>query len=214
MNEQIERLCFHMRMAAFSLRRKIFLLPLEKPLDGSELTGLMKEEIRKLREQDESLQREREEYIRSEPILIPQNTMFFGGGKSKKKVNFWNAGHYRADIQKAYAWAISHGINVFVVDYSKPIGLLALETLLDLRCADESFRLYAVQTARARSTKSYRLIRETDIEIIQMLAKCDYFFHYLTIVEMFDKISSKVGYRYNEDGIQIDDTNLEGWNDE
>lgn len=213
MNEQIKRLCFHTRMTLFSVRKKFFPLSLGKILDSSELTKLTKEEVHELKELDKSLQQEHEEYIRSEPILIPQNTMYFGGGRPKKKVNFLSANHYRADIQKAYAWAISHGINVFVVDYAKPIGLLALETLLDLRCSGETFRLYAVQTARLRCLKSYRLIRETDVEIFLMLAKCDYHFHYLTILEMFDKISSRVGYLYNEDGIQVEETNLEGWDD-
>lgn len=213
MNKQIDRLCFHMRMSVFSLRRKFFPLSLERILKGSELTEFTKEEVHELKKLDKCLQQEREEYIRSEPILIPQNTMYFGGGRPKRKVNFLNASHYRADIQKIYAWAISHGINTFVVDYAKPIGLLAMETLLDLRCAGETFNLYAVQTAHIRHMKSYRLIRETDIEIIKMLVKCDYYFHNLTILEMFDKISSKVGYHYNEDGIQIDETNLEGWDD-
>ena len=214
MNEQFYRLCFHMRRTASSLRSKLFPFSLNKILESANDLAATVEEIEEFRELDKRLQQEYEEHIRSEPVLIPQNTMYFGGGRNKKRVNFLNADHYRAEIKKAYTLAISHGINVFVVNYSKPIGLLALEILLDLRCAGETFRLYTVHTAPVRYIKSYRLIRETDIEIFWMLSKCDYRYNRLTTLEMFYKISSRVGYIYNEDGIQIEETNLEGWDDE
>lgn len=213
MNKQIERLRFHIRMTLFSLREKFFPMSLAKVLESPELAEFTKEEVDELREMDKLLEQEDEEYVRSEPILVPQNTMYFGGGKSKKKVNCLNASYYRTDIQQACTWALSHGINVFVVNYARPIGLLALETLLDLRRAGETFQLYVDQITHIRHMKSYRLIRETDIEIIFMLSQCDYRFQRLTILERFDKISSRVGYRYNEDGIHIDKTNLEGWED-
>lgn len=213
MNKQIERLRFHIRMTLSFLREKFFPISLAKVLESPELTEFTKEEVDELREMNELLEQEDEEYVRSEPILVPKNTMYFGGGKSKRKVNCLNASRYRADIQQACTWALSHGINVFVVNYARPIGLLALETLLDLRRAGEMFQLYVDQITHIRHMKSYRLIRETDIEIIFMLSQCDYRFQRLTILERFDKISSRVGYRYNEDGIHIDKTNLEGWED-
>ena len=214
MNEQFYRLCFHMRRTASSLRSKLFPFSLNKILESANDLAATVEEIEEFRELDKRLQQEYEEHIRSEPVLIPQNTMYFGGGKSKKKVNCLNASRYRADIQQACTWALSHGINVFVVNCARPIGLLALETLLDLRRAGETFQLYVDQITCIRHMKSYRLIRETDLEIIFMLSQCDYRFQRLTILERFDKIASKVGYRYNEDGIHIDERNLEGREDE
>ena len=214
MNEQFYRLCFHMRRTASSLRSKLFPFSLNKILESANDLAATVEEIEEFRELDKRLQQEYEEHIRSEPVLIPQNTMYFGGGKSKKKVNCLNASRYRTDIQQACTWALSHGINVFVVNYARPIGLLALETLLDLRRAGETFQLYVDQITCIRHMKSYRLIRETDLEIIFMLSQCDYRFQRLTILERFDKIASKVGYRYNEDRIHIDERNLEGREDE
>ena len=214
MNEQFHRLCFHMRRTASSLRSKLFPFSLNKILESANDLAATVEEIEEFRELDKRLQQEYEEHIRSEPVLIPQNTMYFGGGKSKKKVNCLNASRYRADIQQACTWALSHGINVFVVNCARPIGFLALETLLELRHAGETFQLYVDQITCIRHMKSYRLIRETDLEIIFMLSQCDYRFQRLTILERFDKIASKVGYRYNEDGIHIDERNLEGREDE
>lgn len=206
MKKQIKRLLFQMDK---------FLLPLQTKFSPPSFEGLelSKEEAEKVNKVVDSYYEER---IRSEPVLTPQNTMLFGGGPHKKKLYFFNANYYRADIRKVYAWATAHGINVFVVDYTTPIGLLALETLLDLRHAGENFRLYALQAAPISYRRSYRLFRETDIELIFLIQKCDYRFNQcdLTILEIFDKISSKVGYLYNEDGIRINETNLEGWDEE
>ena len=107
MNKQIERLRFHIRMTLFFLREKFFPISLAKVLESPELTEFTKEEVDELREMNELLEQEDEEYVRSEPILVPQNTMYFGGGKSKRKVNCLNASRYRTDIQQACTWALS-----------------------------------------------------------------------------------------------------------
>lgn len=206
MKKQTKRLLFQMDEFLTRLRIKFF----PPSFEGLELST---EEANKVSRIVDSYYEER---IRSEPVLMPQNTMLFGGGPHKKKLHFFNAAHYRADIRKAYAWAAAQGINVFVVDYTTPVGLLALETLLDLRHAGEGFRLYALQGAPISYRRSYRLIRETNIELIFLTRECDYHFSQcdLTILEIFDKISSKAGYFYNEDGIRINETNLEGWDEE
>ena len=100
MNEQFYRLCFHMRRTASSLRSKLFPFSLNKILESANDLAATVEEIEEFRELDKRLQQEYEEHIRSEPVLIPQNTMYFGGGRNKKRVNFLNADHYRAGIKK------------------------------------------------------------------------------------------------------------------
>ena len=75
MNKQIERLRFHIRMTLFSLREKFFPMSLAKVLESPELAEFTKEEVDELREMDKLLEQEDEEYVRSEPILVPQNPM-------------------------------------------------------------------------------------------------------------------------------------------
>lgn len=89
MNEQFYRLCFHMRRTASSLRSKLFPFSLNKILESANDLAATVEEIEEFRELDKRLQQEYEEHIRSEPVLIPQNTMYFGGGRNKKRVNFF-----------------------------------------------------------------------------------------------------------------------------
>ena len=83
MNKQIERLRFHMWRTRFFLRENFFPMSLAKDLESPELAEFTKEEVNELREMHELLEQEDEEYACSEPILVPQNTMYFGGGKSK-----------------------------------------------------------------------------------------------------------------------------------
>ena len=61
---------------------------------------MTKEEVNELRGVNEVLDHEEEEHIRYEPVLMPQNTMYFGGGHHKKKLNFLDASRYRTDISR------------------------------------------------------------------------------------------------------------------
>ena len=83
MNEQFYRLCFHMRRTASSLRSKLFPFSLNKILESANDLAATVEEIEEFRELDKRLQQEYEEHIRSEPVLIPQNTMYFGGRQAR-----------------------------------------------------------------------------------------------------------------------------------
>lgn len=184
MKKQTSRLHFNIALQASRLQRRLFPMPLK------EIPELEEAEAEKL---EELLDQEHEEYIRSEPVLIPRNTMLLGDNGPQIRCNFLTANRYRTAIHQVYEWAIAHNINVFIVDYTTPVGLLAMETLLDLRSSGEQFNLYAVKSKRISRRKSYRLIRETEIKLIWSINKCDY--HYLGIYMpgLLKKIRSNVG---------------------
>ena len=161
-----------------------------------------------LRAYDAELQNDLDEYTRMEPTLCPRRTLLFGGGYYSRKCNFLTASRYRKHIRHTYTWAVEHKIDTFIVDYTTPIGLLALETLLSLRDAGESFHLYAVRSISVRERKSYRLIRETPIEIIFLQLNCDYTYRSPNFIDMKEKVYSKVGVLCNTKGIRIMRENL------
>ena len=127
-----------------------------------------------LQELSRTLVEEYEEYINSEPVLAPQTTILFAGQDHGRRCNFLTARRYRTYIRLSYAWARKQGITTFIVDYTTAFGLLAMETLLELRSKGADFVLYAMNSRHFARRKSYRLIPETDIEIAWDLSKCDY----------------------------------------
>ncbi|RKI64551.1 hypothetical protein D7V91_16025 [bacterium 1xD42-67] len=145
---------------------------------------------------------EYEEYMSSEPVLVPQDTMLFSSGHHSRRCNFLTARRYRAYIRMSYIWAQKHGINTFIADYTTPFGLLALETLLELRSIGEDFTLYTINSRHIGRRKSYRLIWETDLELAWILAKCDYRYQCLYSADTLYKIYLNSGTHCNEDGIQ------------
>lgn len=138
-----------------------------------------------------------EDMMCSRPVLTMRRTMLFGGQNTSMKCNFLSAHFFRSNIRQAFAWAVDHGIDVFIVDYTNPIGLLAMETLIGLRNAGE-FYLYAVQGRTISKRKSYRLIWETNLELIFLVQKCDYNYGRLFVREMDEEIFSKSGVIYTE----------------
>ena len=161
-----------------------------------------------LKAYDAELQNDLDEYVRMEPTLCPHRTLLFSGGYYSRKCNFLTASRYRKHIKRTYTWAVKRGIDTFIADYTTQIGLLALETLLSLRDAGEAFHLYAVRTISVRERKSYRLIRETPIEIIYLELQCDYIYRPPYFMEMKEKVYSKVGVLCNTKGIRIMRENL------
>lgn len=137
------------------------------------------------------------------PILVPHRTLLYGGGYHRKACNFITANRYRNYIQGSYRWAVQQGFDTFITDLATPFGLLALETLLEFRDKGESFCLYAVRSKLITLRKSYRLIRETPIEMIILEGKCDYTFLYLDNDALVEKIISKIGACCNTNGIRI-----------
>ena len=94
------------------------------------------------------------------------------------------------------------GITTFIADYTTPFGLLAFEILLELRSTGANFTLYAVSSRHIGRRRSYRLIKETDLELAWNLAKCDYRYQCLYSVDTLYKIYSNSGTHCTEDGIR------------
>lgn len=232
MKKQFSRLCFHVKKKLFKLRVDLFPGSCMGKLEGylsKEETNQIWENIRKSNQEtgqaitdleftdedidsleDENLDFLGEEIFDSGPALSFRNTMLFEGKSTSKKCNFLTAPFYRSNIRRAYFWATAHGIDVFIVDYTCPIGMLAMETLLDLRDSGEKFHIYAVRGKYICARRSYRLIKETNLELIFMTGKCDYNYSHLFVQEMKEKILSKVGVIYTEKGIYVKDELLEG----
>lgn len=148
-----------------------------------------------------TLAEECEEYIGSEPVLVPQTTILFTGRNQRRRCNFLTARRYRTYIRLSYAWARKQGVTTFVVDYTTAFGLLAMETLLDIRNTGADFALYAISSRRFARRKSYRLIPETNIEVAWDLSKCDYRYQCPYSVDTLKRVCASVGIRCTEDGI-------------
>lgn len=144
-----------------------------------------------------------EEFLDIEPNLNPQQTILCGGGYYRKSCNFLTANKFRSYIRKTYFWASKRGIDVYITDVATPFGLLALETLLSLRNEGEHFQLYSVRSKLFVKRKTYRLIRETPVEMALLESKCDYCYQFLDPSEMVHKILSKSGLWCNTRGIRI-----------
>ena len=160
------------------------------------------EDSEELQQLAKDLEAEYEEYVSSEPVLVPQTTILFTSGQHSHRCNFLTARRYRTYIRRSCTWAQEHGITTFIVDYTTPFGLLALEILLELRNAGANFALYTISSRHTCQRKSYRLIQETDIEIAWNLAKCDYRYQCLYSVDTVHRVYSNAGTRCTEDGIR------------
>lgn len=160
------------------------------------------EDSEELQQLAKELEAEYEEYINSEPVLVPQTTILFTSGRHSRRCNFLTASRYRTYIRQSCTWAQEHGITTFIADYTTPFGLLALEILLDLRNIGANFTLYAISSRHVCRRKSYRLIQETDIEIAWDLSKCDYRYQCLYSVDTLYRVYSNAGTHCTEEGIK------------
>lgn len=144
-----------------------------------------------------------EELLGVEPLLVPQRTILYGGGYHRKTCNFITAKRYRSYIRQSYFWAVQQGFDTFITDVATPFGLLALETLRDLRSEGETFYLYTVRSKMFAQRKSYRLIPETPLELAFLEGSCDYRYLHLYKKEMLEKVLSKIGAVCNPKGIRL-----------
>ena len=141
-----------------------------------------------LKDFSKMVEEEYEERITCEPVLDPKTTILFTSGHHRRRCNFLTARRYRTYIRLSYLWAREQGITTFITDYTTPFGLLAMETLLELRSTGADFVLYAISSRYFARRKSYRLIPETDIEIAWNISKCDYRFQCLYSVDTLHKV--------------------------
>lgn len=61
--------------------------------------------------------------------------------------------------------------------YYTPLGLLALEVLVELREQDENFHVYAVRSIYFGKRKTYRPIPEAPVELAFLATRADYSYH-------------------------------------
>ena len=147
----------------------------------------------------------REQYEKKDagrPHLDPRRTMLIRSRRNERRCNALTAPFYRRKILKVVAWAQQRGITAFMTDYYTPLGLLALETLLELRKQGANFRVYAVRSCYFGQRRTYRLVRETGVEMAFLPSRADYSFHDdpdETIMELMPCAWT----RYSEEGIWI-----------
>ena len=119
------------------------------------------------------------DHEKNEPSLTPEKTMLIFSRPEEHKCNAFTASSYRHKVHTAIGWAQKNGVNTFLADYCTPLGLLALEELIELRKAGEDFRVYGVRSTYIGKRKTYRLVRETPIEMAFLAARADYTYHEL-----------------------------------
>lgn len=116
------------------------------------------------------------EHRENEPKLNPRRTMLIQSRPDENSCNMLTAGSYQQKILNAVEWGKEHGITTFLVDYATPLGILALETLVELRKTDDAFRVYSVKSLPITKRKTYRLIPETGAELAMLSTSTDYSF--------------------------------------
>ena len=142
------------------------------------------------------------DHANAEPELDPRRTMLFYSRTDESGCNAITAPSFRNRILNALEWAQEHGITVFLADYTTPFGLLALETLVELRESDNSFRVYAVRGMPIAMRKSYRLVPETKIELAFLAARADYDYHVLP-AEAIVRIMPNAATQCSEKGLWV-----------
>lgn len=151
-----------------------------------EESGLDDEAAAKL---EEDLDLTYQNYLETEPVFDPARTMVFYSADHGPTCCFLTAKHYKKQIHKAYLWAARQDITAFYTDYSTPFGLLALETLYELKHSGKSLQLYIYPGKSPRARRSYRLISETDLELIKLSLLADYSYLYSMLgPEFFQRI--------------------------
>lgn len=198
-NIYVERLRFQLwqaRIRAIQRVRGMFHAEPDEATIEARIAELNEEEQS---EEDQEIEQYYQEYLAAEPKLAPRRTMLLGAREGEKRCNYQSAPNYRRFIRWAYLWGQDHGITCFLCDTSSPFGLLALETLLELRDQGEKLHLYSFQSKCPHFRKSYRLIPETEIEYLLLLRRAEY--NYQRTAFSSDVVKSKAGTLCSERGI-------------
>ena len=197
------RLRFHIQNLTFLPLpvQELLLWPWSKKIDrafekaGEQLSDKEKGDIRKAVEEFEARR------YSNLPELDPQRTMLFYSKDIEHSCCNWiTARHFRRYIFKCCHWATQHGITTFIIDYTSTFGLLAMESLISCKNQGEDFQLYSVRSDYIGRRKSYRLIPETNLEIIFLTMECDYDY-LLRPQEAISAVFPNVGAVCSEKGI-------------
>lgn len=196
--EVIQRLCFHIRRAAEKIswewRKLVHPAELEKELEELETAAsiIPDSEVKEIEEAIETP-------VEILPKLIPKKTMAFHSWRNNCSCNFITASSFRKKIRDEVQWGRENGIEVFLVDYTTPFGLLAFETLLEERKRHGDFRVYVYQSRYFSKRRSYRFVKETPLEVMFMNAEADY--HYGCFPEIvFIHVFPQIAIHYSETG--------------
>ena len=136
------------------------------------------------------------------PKLDPRRTMLIHSRPDEFGCNAVTAPLYRQKLLEAVAWAQERGITAFLTDYYTPFGLLALETLLELREEGADFRVYAVRSCYFTQRRTYRAVPETGVEMCFLPARADYSYHD-RLEDILTDIFPSAWTRCSEQGIWI-----------
>lgn len=191
----LHRINFHARMGVQRLKKTL------QPQKEEENIAKLEAQADLVPPEDvEELERTIREHEENEPTLIPEKTMLVFSRPEERKCNALTVGTYRNKVHTAIEWARRNGVNTFLADYCTPLGLLALEELLKLREAGADLRVYGVRSTYIDKRKTYRIVRETPIEMAFLAARADYTYHKLPAY-MVHFIFSQAGFHCTESGL-------------
>ena len=131
-------------------------------------------------EKDDIERTVREQYEKTDaarPKLNPRRTMLIHSRPEEHGCNAMTAPLYKQKILNTLEWARERGITTFLADYYTPLGLLALEVLVELREHGENFHVFAVRSTYFGKRKTYRTIPETPVELAFLATRADYSYH-------------------------------------
>lgn len=202
----MRRLCFHIRRAAEKISREwkklVYPAKVEKELEELEAAAstIPDSEVKEI---EEAIEPSAENL----PKLIPEKTMAFHSWRDNGSCNFATVSSYRKKIRDEVQWGRKNGIEVFLVDYTTPFGLLSLETLLEERKQYGDFRVYVYQSRYFSKRRTYRLVKETPLEMLFMSAEADY--HYGCLPELiFIHVLPHIAIHYSETGRMVIESKL------
>lgn len=136
---------------------------------------------------------------RQAPKLIFEETAVFISTREKPELHFYNVRKYRKRIREQFKFLRESGANTFIVEYSSPYGLLAMEMLLGMEQDHEPFRLFCFKRL-GKKRQTYRLVKEYPLELVYLAARCDYSYGLLSRCEMFDLLH-EANYLANESSV-------------
>lgn len=202
----VKRLCFHLRREKEKLGWEW-----EKMVHPAEVKRKLEELEAAADTVPDAQVKEIEEAVdlpvESLPKLDPEKTMVFHSWRDTCCCNLVTVPLYRKRIKDAIQWGREKGIEVFLVDYTTPFGLLALETLLEERKQHRDFLVYVYQSRYFSKRRSYRLVKETHLEVMFMEAEADY--HYGGFPNLvFIHVLPYIAIHYSETGRLVIESKL------